>query len=376
MLNTDNSWHESLKNRITSLPGLIEALKEYDTGITGTYSPAKELELWLAENPEGRRFCLPFAVTRYYLGLAFRAGLQEADRLAVLRQAIPSAKEYSFTPDELKDPLGENKYSPCSRFIHRYPDRALILTADSCGVFCRHCFRRGFSGQLSGALKPGELSEICSYIEEHPEINEILLSGGDPLTLSDSRILEIVRSIKDVRSDIVIRICSRMPVVLPSRITPEFTAMLSEFSGIWMVTHFNTSPEVSAEAAAAVKEMIKAGVPVLNQTVLLRGVNDSSEQLARLFRALLSAGVKPYYLFQGDLARGTSHLRVPLEKSLEIAAELRTMVSGMAMPKFAVDLPGGGGKVTLPDGCEIIRKENNYYYFRGTDDREYSYPAD
>ncbi len=376
MLKEYSDWKKALQNRINDISGLIDALREYEFVSIDAFSPVSELERWLAVKPEGGRSCLPFAVTRYYLGLAFREGLQESDRLAVLRQAIPSVPEYSSTPDELKDPLGEEKYSPCSRFIHRYSDRALILTADSCGVFCRHCFRREFSGQLSGALKPTELKTICEYIAAHSEIGEILLSGGDPLTLSDEKLFEIINSIKAVRPGMIIRLCSRMPVVLPSRITPEFTSMLSGFSGIWMVTHFNTAVEVTAEAAAAVKELIKAGVPVLNQTVLLRGVNDSPEQLARLFRALLAAGVKPYYLFQGDLAGGTSHLRVPLKKSLKIVSELRTMISGMAMPKFAVDLPGGGGKVTLPDGCEIIRKDDNYYYFRGTDDREYSYPAD
>ncbi len=376
MLKDNSDWKKALQNRIDDLSGLIDALKEYESGSIEAFSPVSEFKGWLAENPERGRSHLPFAVTRYYLGLAFRAGLQEADRLAVMRQAIPSKREFSTAAYELKDPLGETKYSPCSRFIHRYPDRALILTADSCGVFCRHCFRREFSGQLSGALKPAELKTICEYIAAHSEIGEILLSGGDPMTLSDEKLFEIINSIKAVRPGMIIRLCSRMPVVLPSRITPKFTTMLSSFSGIWMVTHFNTAAEVTAEAAAAVKEMIKAGVPVLNQTVLLCGVNDSPEHLASLFRMLLAAGVKPYYLFQGDLAAGTSHLRVPLKKSLQIVAELRTMVSGMAMPKFAVDLPGGGGKVTLPDGCEIIRKDDNYYYFRGTDDREYSYPAD
>ena len=316
---------------------------------------------------------LPFLTTSEYLDAALGAG--EDGREAILKQIIPDIREFDFKDYELSDPLGEHKYSPFPRFIHRYPDRALFLVTDHCASFCRHCFRRSFSGTSAGVLTDEQLAPMLDYLRQHNEITEVLFTGGDPLTLSDSRIDRLLSDVKSARPDLVIRICSRIPVVKPSRITAKLTDVLGSYKGIWFITHFNHPAELTAEAAAALARLRRGGIPILNQTVLLRGINDRVKTLARLFNALLVNGVKPYYLFQGDLAAGTSHFRVPLTEALELTAELKQRVSGMAMPRFAVDLPGGGGKITLPSESHEIRKEGEYYVVKGFDNEEYRYPA-
>ena len=322
---------------------------------------------------EGGDF-LPFQTTEYYLKAALSA--EPAGRSAILRQIVPDSAEFEYRSFELADPLGESRFSPCPRFVHRYPDRALILVTDECAMFCRHCFRRSFAGGMKGPLTDRELDPILEYLGKNESVSEILLTGGDPLTLSDSRLGRIIGRVKACRPSMIIRICSRMPVVLPSRLSPELAEMLGKYDGIWLVTHFNHASEFTPEASSAIRIIRKAGVPILNQTVLLRGVNDDVGALRTLFRTLLAGGVKPYYLFQGDLARGTSHLRVPLSEALVLTAELKHELSGMAMPRYAVDLPGGGGKITLPSQCDHIERRDDYYVIKGLDDEEYRYPAD
>lgn len=321
----------------------------------------------------GKSF-LPFRVTEEYLGAALSADAQGRD--AILKQIIPDSRELERQDYELTDPLGENKYSPFPRFIHRYPDRVLFLVTDNCAVFCRHCFRRTFSGKKAGRLTVEQIQPMLEYLKEHTEVREALFTGGDPLTLGNSIIDELLAAVKQAKPDLIIRICSRMPVVLPSRITDELAGMLARYEGVWFVTHFNHPAEITAESSAALRRLVQGGIPVLNQTVLLRGVNDDPKTLAKLFNSLLFRGVKPYYLFQGDLAEGTSHLRLPLSRSLEIAAELKRTVSGIAMPRFAVDIPGGGGKITLPPECHEIRRAGKEYIIKGLDNEEYRYPAD
>ena len=329
---------------------------------------------WFEQASEKEKDVLPFLVTSGYLQTAL--GLEGAEREALLRQMIPQAEELHRDESELDDPLGEQRFMPVPRLVHRYPDRALLLVTDHCASYCRHCFRRSFSGGMRGPVSPAEMELAVEYTGSRPEIRELLLSGGDPLTLADGAVADLIGRFRAVRPDLVIRICSRMPVVLPERISPALCGMLSDFSGLWFVTHFNHPSELTAESAAAADRLLRAGIPVLNQTVLLAGVNDNAEVLALLFNGLLQAGIKPYYIFQADLAAGTAHLRVPLERSAGIVSELGKMVSGMAMPRFAVDLPGGGGKITLPVPENLPEVKNGYYIFRGTDDEEYGYPAD
>ncbi len=332
---------------------------------------------WFAKTAEtaGKKLdYLPFRTTLSYLDAALSA--DRDGREALLKQIIPDIREFDTMPYELSDPLGEKVSSPFPRFVHRYKDRALFLVTDNCAMFCRHCFRRSFSGQKSGSLSDEQLSPMLAYLKEHTEIKEVLLSGGDPLTLSNSRLERIITGIRGARSDMIIRLCSRMPVVAPDRIDQGFTDILSGFGGIWFVTHCNHPAELTPAVRGAFRKMVKSGIPVLNQTVLLRGVNDDLQTLAKLFRELLSTGVKPYYLFQGDLAAGTSHLRVPLDEALDLTGRLKKEVSGMAMPRFAVDLPGGGGKITLPSESHPIKADGDFYIIKGFDNNEeYRYPA-
>jgi len=358
----NSSWNSELRARLRKRAQLEKYIN---------LNP--EQAAWFNNAEERGDDLLPFMTSRYYLETALASDPE--GREAILKQIVPEQAEFTARDYELVDPLGEAKFSPHPRLVHRYPDRALILVTDECAMFCRHCFRRSFTGGMKGPLTEAELEPMLDYLRRTPSVAEILLTGGDPLTLSDRRLGVIIQKIKEIRPEMIIRICSRMPVVLPSRMTGELAEMLGSYDGIWLVTHFNHPSEITEAAADGIRVMRKAGVPILNQTVLLRGVNDNKETLSRLFRKLLSNGVKPYYLFQGDLARGTSHLRVPLEQALALTSELKDEISGMAMPRFAVDLPGGGGKVYLPSQCHPIKREDDFYTIKGIDNEQYRYPA-
>ena len=352
----------------------LQALQDY-IGEAGIELGLEQLNWFEKISPEtGQQDFLPFLTTSAYLDAALSA--DEQGRNAILRQVIPDVREFEVQEYELSDPLGEKKFSPCTRLVHRYPDRALILVTDRCAMYCRHCFRRSFSGCMNGPLADHELEPILEYLNCHNDIKEVLLSGGDPLTLSDNRLLSLVERIKKVRPDMILRLCSRMPVVNPARVTDKLAHALSQYEGLWFVTHFNHRAELTDDSSTAVRRLISCGIPVLNQTVLLRGVNDDIGSLKELFQGLLRLGVKPYYLFQGDLAAGTSHLRVPLKKALGLTERLKNEISGMAMPRFSLDLPGGGGKITLPSQSHPVTEAGDFYIIKGLDNEEYRYPAD
>ncbi|MDC7126449.1 MAG: KamA family radical SAM protein [Spirochaetales bacterium] len=352
---------------INTLAELEKKLSEKEIAVES------EQNNWFKTVAEGKCSFLPFKTTENYINTALSGSPSETK--AVLRQIIPSADEFVVKSYELGDPLGEHKFSPVERLVHRYKNRALVLVTDNCDAFCRHCFRRSFSGQKAGSLSDSQLNNIIDYLKTNNEIKEILLSGGDPLTLSNKRLAKIIGSIKKERPDLIIRICSRVPVVNPERINDELVSVLSNYTGLWLVTHFNHPLELSAESSHALNLFVSAGIPVLNQTVLLKDVNDNVNVLAELFNKLLLNKVKPYYLFQGDLAAGTSHLRVPLRRGLKIVAELKEIVSGMALPRYSVDLPGGGGKITLPSERYTITDDGDFFIIKGSDNEEYRYPA-
>ncbi|MBI9100453.1 MAG: KamA family radical SAM protein [Spirochaetaceae bacterium] len=313
---------------------------------------------------------LTFMVNPYYASLA-----EDKWDDPVRRQFIPTVDEYTTKKYELSDPLGEDRYTPVPRLIHRYRDRVLLLVTDSCAMYCRHCFRRSFTGHKAGVISYGELENVAAYLSDHREVNEILLSGGDPLTCSDKKVREILTVIRSVRPDIVIRLATRIPVVLPMRISDSLVNILSENSPIWLVTQFNHSNEITEQAEAAVDKLIGKGIPLLNQSVLLKGINDSVSALENLFQALVRLRIKPYYLFQGDLAAGTSHFRVSIERGREIMSRLRLRISGLALPVYAVDMPGGGGKIPLTENFAMSEDEENYY-FRNIEGKPYSYPRE
>ena len=353
---SEKSWQQLLKNSFKSRNDL------------------KKFSLTAGENSffdyKGNRDKLKFMVNSYYASLA-----ENRPDDPIRKQFIPAAEEYLLKEYELTDPLGEERYSPLPRLIHRYKDRVLLLVTDTCAMYCRHCFRRSFTGHNRGIVSAKELKDVSEYLKNHKEVNEILLSGGDPLTCSDSKIKEILSSIRSVRPEMVIRLATRIPVVLPMRITDQLVEILADAGPLWLVTQFNHIKELTELSVSSIHSLVNRGIPLVNQTVLLKGVNDTSEDLQELFQALVRNRVKPYYLFQGDLAAGTSHFRVPISRGWELMNDLRQKISGLALPVYAVDMPGGGGKIPLTENYFIGEDETNYY-FKNIEGKEYSYPRE
>ena len=322
----------------------------------------------MSESPDAR---LPQGVSRFYAGLAES---EDPERDPIAAQYVPRAAESRVLPWESADPLDERRFQVAPRLVHRYRDRVLLLANDRCAVYCRHCFRRHFTGHGGGRIRDSELDEVCRYVAAHPEVREVLVSGGDPLMLSDAELAQILDRLLDTRPELILRVCTRVPVVLPSRVTDALADLLGRRGTVWVVTHANHPRELTPELTEAVRRLLARGVPVVNQAVLLRGINDSVDTLEALFSGLLRARIKPYYLFQGDLASGTSHFRVPIERGLELMRELRGRLSGLAMPVYAVDLPGGGGKV--PIESSLIRFEADACVLRAADGAELRYPRE
>jgi lysine 2,3-aminomutase len=284
-----------------------------------------------------------FAVTPYY------ASLMDAQHpfCPVRMQAIPREEEGARAPGELRDPLGEDRQRPVRALVHRYPDRVLLLATDTCPVYCRHCTRRRITGGEEGAFDRAAVEEGIAYVRAHREVRDVLVSGGDPLVLSDERLAWLLRELRAVPHVQILRLATRAPVTCPMRIDDPLAALLRSVKPLFVVTHFNHPTECTPEAGEACERLVDHGVPVENQSVLLRRVNSSARTIADLNHRLLSWRVRPYYLHQGDVAEGTGHLRTPLACGLGILEALRGHTSGLAVPHLAVDLPGGGGKVTL-----------------------------
>ena len=261
-------------------------------------------------------------------------------------QSIPRAQEADIRDEELRDPLGEDTHNPAPSVIHKYPDRVLFLVVDRCGIYCRHCNRR----RLVGGDEPPTTDELeagLEYIARTPRIRDVLLSGGDPLLLSTRRLDHLLTRLRAIPHVETIRIGTRLPVVCPMRIDAELCAALRRHHPLFVNTHFNHDKELTSEARAGCERLVDAGIPVGNQTVLLRGVNSSVRSLRALMRGLLRARVRPYYLFQGDTVIGTDHLRTPIEAAQQLYRGLRGYMNGMAVPMLVLDAPGGGGKVPI-----------------------------
>jgi lysine 2,3-aminomutase len=307
----------------------------------------------------------PAAINPYYIGLIQTGGD------AVLRQVVPDIREIR---DErgLDDPLNEEGLSPIPGLTQKYPDRVLLLVSSRCAVYCRFCNRKRKVGNPS-TVTDENIREGLAYIRANKEIRDVLLSGGDPLLLDDGTLHHILSRLRAVSHVEIIRIGTRIPCVLPQRITPELADMLKGFHPLYVNTHFNHPAEVTSEAALACARLADAGIPVSCQTVLLKDINDSPGVMKDLMRKLLTIRVRPYYLFQSDLAKGTAHFWTPLEKGLEIMSEMQGYISGLAIPRFMIDIPGGGGKIPVDlgyaqgvDGCELFLKN-----YRG---QTYRYP--
>ena len=285
----------------------------------------------------------PMAITPYYASLIRSVAISDP----VFRMTVPQLNELQDPPFLQDDPLDEERDMPVSGLVRRYPDRALLIATSTCASYCRHCTRKRMAGVRETSISPVQLRRVLEYLAIHPEIRDVIISGGDPFTMSTTAIERELRALRSVASVEIIRFGTRTPVVLPQRITEELTVVLRRYHPIWVNTHFNHPHELTAEAREACERLVDAGIPVGNQTVLLRGVNDKPQTIAELCRGLVRTRVRPYYLFQCDLVRGVEHFRTPLHRGLEIMAYLRGRLSGLAIPTFVVDAPHGGGKVPL-----------------------------
>jgi lysine 2,3-aminomutase len=301
--------------------------------------------------PEGARAALEAVAARYAVAVpaAMRALIETPDD-PIGRQFIPDAAELLTAPHELADPIGDDALSPVKGIVHRYPDRALLKPLLVCPVYCRFCFRREHVGPDGGLLSEAELATALDWLRAHPQVGEVILTGGDPLMLSPRRLGAIMDALAAMPHVHTIRLHSRVPVADPARLTDELAATLARDTPVWLVVHANHAREFTAAARAALLRVQRRAVPVLGQSVLLRGVNDSAQALEDLFRAMLAARVKPYYLHQLDPAPGTARFHVPIAEGRRLLAALRGRVTGLAWPTYVLDIAGGHGKVPLgPD---------------------------
>ncbi|MFH1217915.1 MAG: KamA family radical SAM protein [Pseudomonadota bacterium] len=285
----------------------------------------------------------PMRINPYYFGLI------ESREDPIWKQAVPSGLELE---DDLcfEDPLGEENLSPVPNLIHKYPDRVLFLVNSQCAMYCRFCTRKRKVGTGRMVITRETVAAGIDYIRKHPEIRDVLVSGGDPLLLADDRLDEILSALRTIPSVQIIRIGSRVPCTLPMRVTVRLANLLRKYHPLYINTHFNHPREITFEAARACGRLADAGIPLSCQTVLLRGINDDPQTMRELMQRLLMIRVRPYYLFQGDMTRGTNHFRTPIAAGMEIMRSLIGHTSGLAVPTFAIDAPGGGGKIPLvPD---------------------------
>ncbi len=317
-------------------------------------------------------FMLNSPITPYYHRLLDALGPDHP-----LRRTVLPLDDCTPQPGELADPLGEENHSPCLGLVHTYPDKVLLLATLDCAVHCQYCTR----GRL---VKPNHTSEgvvsnpwklsdeTFQTLEKLTEVRDVLISGGDPLTLSDDELDQLLGRVRQVRHVRTVRLGSKVPAVMPSRITPELAAILAKHR-IWLQLHFIHPDELSAEVCVALDTFAEAGVPMVSQTVLLKGINDHADTLADLFYGLLENRVKPYYLFQCDPVHGSSSFRTPVQKGLDLMRELQGRVSGLSLPNFCIDAPGGGGKITLqPD--TTLRREGDNILLTNYGGKEYRYP--
>ncbi len=314
---------------------------------------------------------------------AFARLVEEADgpaRQALIRQIEPDAGELVIAPEETPDPLGEGNYLVTPYLVHQYPNRVLALVTGKCLGHCRYCFRKSFTARSRGFLDKSEQKAIIDYLVKTPAVREILVSGGDPLTVPPDALFAFLQDLRAARTDLLIRLCTRAPVFAPELFTPEFVAQLADLQPLWVIPHINHPAELGAAQRECIAALRIAGIPQQSQTVLLRGVNDSPELLAGLFHELVCLGVKPGYLFQCDLAPGTASFRVPLREGMHIWLRLRNMLSGLSLPQYAVDLPGGGGKFPLSVPALTDRivscPDNESFQIQGNDGKVYTYPID
>ncbi|MBU0485954.1 MAG: KamA family radical SAM protein [Proteobacteria bacterium] len=353
---TENDWHNwqwQLRHRITSLKQLEKIIN-------------------LSENErQAMQFTgtvLPLAITPYY------ASLIDPDdpNQPIRRTMVPTTGEHMVSQGEEHDPLGEDGHSPVPGLIHRYPDRVLFLVTDYCSSYCRYCTRSRMVGKRAGTSK-ARWQKAIAYIAAHPEVRDVLISGGDPLTMPDHHLEWILSRLRKIDHVELIRIGTKAPIVLPQRITPDLIAMLRQYHPLWMSVHCTHPEELTPESRQALTRLADAGIPLGSQTVLLAGINDSVKTMKTLMQGLVKNRVKPYYLYQCDPIIGSAHFRTPVSKGLEIYQGLRGHTTGYAVPNYVIDAPGGGGKIPLlPE--TVVGREGTDLLIRNYEGKVYRYP--
>lgn len=321
-------WHWQLRNRITQRESLEEHL---------TLSAGERAGVLLAGSK------LAMAITPHFFNLI---DVNDPE-CPIRRQVIPRFEEGETSPVEMTDPCGEDSHMPVPGLVHRYPDRVLFLVTDRCAAYCRYCTRsRVVSGVGEQSLRT-DLEQTFAYLQRHEEVRDVLLSGGDALLFSDEKLEYLLSRLRSIPHIEFLRIGTRVPIFLPQRITPQLCQMLQQFHPLWMSIHVNHPKELTLEVREALERLANHGIPLGNQSVLLAGVNDSVDVMRELVHKLLICRVRPYYLYQCDLIRGSNHLRVPVSKGIEIIEGLRGHTTGYAIPQYVIDAPGGGGKVPI-----------------------------
>jgi lysine 2,3-aminomutase len=351
---TWNDWGWQLKNRLTKV---------------------EQLEQFMTLTPEEKKGCyfanskLALAITPYFFNLIDR----DDPNCPVRRQVIPRGGEMTIAPEEMLDPVGEDGHMKVPGLVHRYPDRVLFLVTDRCAAYCRYCTRSRLVSNAQDYNFHPEYEQGLRYIESHPEVRDVLLSGGDPLLLADRKLDHLLGRLRAIKHVEFIRIGSRIPVFLPQRVTPELCEILKKHGPIWMSIHVNHPKECTQALKDACDRLSYAGVPLGNQSVLLKGVNDDADVMKALIHRLLRMRVRPYYIYQCDLITGSSHLRTDVQKGIDIIRSLRGHTTGYGIPQFVIDAPGGGGKIPInPDYVE--RVDENEIVLRNYEGGLFSYP--
>ncbi|MCM8765249.1 MAG: lysine 2,3-aminomutase [Candidatus Omnitrophica bacterium] len=349
-------WHWQLSHRITTLEELrqvIQVIPEEEEGV---------------KISRGR---LAMAITPYF------ASLMDPLRpdCPIRRQAVPLIEESYISPYDMLDPCGEDKTSPVPGLVHRYPDRVLLLVTEQCAMYCRHCTRRRMVGENVTYLTSRHLEEAYAYLRTNKKVRDVLISGGDPLLLSDDKLEEIIKNIRAIPHIEFLRIGTRVPVTLPMRVTPGLVSMLKRYAPIWMSLHFNHPKEITKRCKLACDLLVEAGIPLGSQTVLLKGINDRPYVMKKLMHELLKIRVRPYYIYQCDLARGTSHFRTPISVGINIMEKLRGHTTGYAVPTYVVDAPGGGGKIPVAPNY-IISQAKGQFILRNYEGKIFTYFED
>ncbi|MBU4252251.1 MAG: KamA family radical SAM protein [Candidatus Omnitrophica bacterium] len=348
-------WHWQLKHRIRTKEELAQIIK---------LTPEEEKGI---DKAKGR---LAMAITPYW---ASQINAEDPD-CPIRRQSVPVNDEFTVSPHEMADPCAEDRDSPAPHLVHRYPDRVLLLSTEHCAMYCRHCTRRRLVGDHEEKdLNPEtKFDAAIEYIKSNRKIRDVLISGGDPLTLEDEALESLVSRIRAISHVELLRIGTRIPVTLPQRVTEKLVQMLKKYSPVWMSIHFNHPKEITKRCQNACDLLAEGGIPLGSQTVLLKGINDRPFIMKRLMHDLLQIRVRPYYIYQCDPVRGTQHFRTPVAVGINIIEKLRGHTSGYAVPVYVIDGPGGGGKIPVGPNY-ILSQAKGKYVLRNYKGKIYTY---